>query len=842
MAKQQKKTSSSKPAEMGFSIGKLIPEKYKTPAAILVILILIAIFFAPILFGDKTTQSGDLIQAKSLREYATKERDTFALWNPYIFCGIPAVVTSASIRWFDLTSAAYSLTTIVTSSITKDINATFILSFFLLGFTTFFFMRDLGFNRGASLFTALALAFSTGIMILFFIGHITKLKSLAVFPFILMMLFRFQKQIKLMDILLLVLGLHLLVLSAHVQIVYYFMLVAVIFFAYYFTRSFITKDKFLQKQLLKSIVVFAGASVIAILMSYDTYSQILEYKPYSTRGTQSVTETQKTDGVQNNSYEYATNWSFSPGEIMTFIIPSYYGFGRSTYNGELSRNEPIEVNTYFGQMPFVDSAMYMGIIIFALGLFALIVRRKEPIIQFFGIVIVLFILISFGKNFPLIYNLLYYNLPMFDNFRAPSMILHVVQIIFPILAGFGVMSIISLRKERNIKIENALKYSAIALAVIFVLSLLMNDSLTSWFSQRVSNYTETLGQSRQAQTYTALTPYMGEMFTNDVTIALGLLTIMFGLSYAYSISKINRDLLLAGLIVLALFDLFRIGNRGASYVDAEMENEQLKEPEYISVINAQNDKAPYRLLNMKQRDNSLGSISNNGNFNVYFLKEDLYGYSAAKPRSYQDIVDVVSPANFTLWRMLGVKYIITDKPFPFEYFMEISVSQDSITFVNRNDKALSRIYFVDNVEEKSSVEILNAMKNNSFDPKKLAFVDKLDFKFDKGDSTNTADITQYKDESVIAKTISSGNNFLFFSTTYLPNWKALVDGVETQTYKTNHGFIGIVVPKGNHNVEFLYQSKGFTIGKYLSLILNIILFTGIIGLYIVKKKKPNNKE
>jgi hypothetical protein len=32
------------------------------------------------------------------------------------------------------------------------------------------------------------------------------------------------------------------------------------------------------------------------------------------------------------------SWSFSPGEVLTWIVPSYYGFGKSTYNGPLSQN------------------------------------------------------------------------------------------------------------------------------------------------------------------------------------------------------------------------------------------------------------------------------------------------------------------------------------------------------------------------------------------------------------------------------------------------------------------------------------------------------------------------
>lgn len=823
---------------MDLSFGKFIPEKYQTPALLLLIIILILIFFSPITFGGKTTYSGDLIQVKSLRSYVNQNRDGVSLWNPYIFCGVPAVATSMSLRWYDLTSVVYSYVSKIYSATFKDYNAIYTFSFVILALCTFFFMRSFGASRSVSLIVALATIFSTGILMLFYIGHITKLMTLALFPFILMVLFKFQKKIKLMDVLLFLLGTHLLVLSAHVQIVFYFALSILVYFLYFFIRSFILKDKFLQKQLFKSLGIAAVVGLFALLMSFDTYSQLLEYKPYSTRGTKSITEAQSTASPsQTDSYEYATNWSFSPGEVLTFIVPSYYGFGRSKYNGPLTQAPDVEVNTYFGQMPHVDTAMYMGIIIFMLALFTLVVRRKEPWVQFLGIVIVFFLILSFGKNLPFLYNFFYYYFPMFNNFRAPSMILHVLQIIFPILAGFGIIKIISLHDEPKAEFVKFFRNTTIVFAALFFLALILDGSISNWFTQRVNDHAALVGESGGAQMFTALAPYMSDMFTGDLFTAIALLTLTSGLIYLYITSKISRVFLIIGLAVIILFDLFRIGNRGASYIDAEIVNEQFKEPEYISVIKQQNDKEIYRLLNMKQRDNSLGSVSNNANFNVYFLQEDLYGYSAVKPRSYQDIVDVVTPANFTLWRMLGVKYVVTERPFPFEFFSQISVSQDSTTFVNRNDRVLPRIYFVDDVEEKSSMDILNSIKDNSFDPKKLAFVNKLDFKFDKGDSTNTATITQYKDEHVVAETNSSGNNFLFFGTTYLPGWKSFVDGNSAAIHKTNHGFQGIVVPKGKHKVEFIYEPESFVPGKYISLFLNLMLFGGLGYLFFASRKK-----
>ncbi len=845
MGKQQKKSAPQKSAEAGFKFSKYIPEKYQTPALLLLLFILILIFFSPVMFGDKTTSSGDLVQVKSLREYATKDRNGFSLWNPYIFCGMPAVATSMSLRWFDLTAALYSYASKIYSAFFHDYNAIYTFSFVILAFTAFFFMRSFGAGRGISFLVSVATIFSTGIVLLFYIGHITKLMSLAVFPFILMMLFKFQKKITWLDFVLFLLGIHLLVLGAHVQIVFYFILATVIYFVYFFVRSFITKDKTLKKQLLKSIGIVIVAGLIAFLMSFDTYAQLYEYKPYSTRGTKSVTELKETGAeLQNNAYEYATNWSFSPGEIMTFIVPSYYGFGKSTYNGPLTQNQDYEVNTYFGQMTSVDVAMYMGIIIFALGIFTLFVKWKDPVVQFFGIVVILFLLLSFGRTLPLFYNLFYYHFPGFDNFRSPSMILHIIQIIFPVLAGLGLMQIVSIREEKNPRKEKTFKYVAMTFAGLFVLFFLLSGSLGTWFTQRVNDYASSLGQSQraqqEAQTFNALAEYMTDMFKGDLLASFALLALVFVLIYMFIKFKLNKELFIAGIALLVLFDLFRVSHRGKSYVDSEKVNDLFREPNYISIIKQQNDQMPHRLLNLKQ-DGSLGGFSSNANFNVYFLQEDFYGYSAVKPRNYQDIMDVVGPVNPTLWRMLNVKYIVTDRQYVPDGFTNIYQSKDE--FVYSNGKALPRVYFVDSVARKSGVDVLNAIKNNLFDPQKVAFVEKLDFKFDKGDSTNSATITSYKDESLAVDVKCKGNNFLFFGTTYLPGWKAFVDGAAVQIHKANYGFQGIVVPQGKHKVEFVYEPKGFAAGKYLSLILNVLMFGGLaLALFVSKKKKPAEKQ
>jgi len=570
-------------------------------------------------------------------------------------------------------------------------------------------------------------------------------------------------------------------------------------------------------------------------MSFDSYAQLWEYNKYSTRGTESIVEKEQAPTSKNKSdfYEYATNWSFSPGEVLTFIVPSYYGFGHSTYQGPLTNGQPVKVNTYFGQMPFVDIAMYMGVVVLFLALFSIVANWKKPFIRYLTILIIISLILSFGRNFSILYDLFYHYFPFFDKFRVPSMILTVIQMSLPILAGYGLMTIIKLRKEPNEKIKNLIRNSMFVFAGLFVLSLLLNSAISSWFISRVQE------AGQKGQQLKPLYNYMAQMFTGDLMINMALVALTFGAAYAYIQKKVSADLMVTVIIVFALIDLFRIDIRGADYVDSQNMEQLFQTPTYILVIKQQKDGKPYRIVNFMEE--GMGSVRQNSNFNVYFLEQDLSGYSGVKPRTYQDYMDVVGPYNQTLWRMLNVKYLAFSQPVNVPGFRLLYSNEK--TFVYKNEYALPRAYFVDSVAQKNSLEILQGVKNNSFDPKKIAFLEDQDLDVDKPDSTAYLNIAEYKDEYIQLDVNASGQNFLFLGDTYYPfGWEAFVDGNETEIYKTNHGFRGIVVPEGLHKVEFRYIPESFFIGKYASLIINILLIGFLIfALTKLKIKTPESQ-
>jgi hypothetical protein len=829
-----------------FKLDKYIPEKYHILTFVLIILVLFLLFFSPLYFGGKTFQSGDIITSKSTSTYVGNHPEGFTLWNPYIFGGMPAYAISVGYKWFNLIFVSVDAVRSTFSSPFAVDYAKWTFYLLALAYTMFAFFYLQTKNKLISLLVALAVSFSTGVIVFLFIGHVTKLVALWVFPVIFLLLFNFQKRIKLLEVLLLIIFLDVMFLGWHVQIIFYVFFSVMIYFIYFFLRSFRLKDKFLRMQLVKSAGIFVLAVVVGLLIQSDNLTQVYEYTPFSTRGTESITEKQTgpTNQSESDFYQYATNWSFSPGEVLTFIIPSYYGFGKSTYQGPLSQNQPVEVNTYFGQMPFVDVAMYMGVIIFFLALFAMIADWKNPLVRFFTILSVIALLISFGRTFSVVYDLMFNYFPFFDKFRVPSMILVLVQLSFPILAGLGLVKILSLREKTDQRIEKIVRNSFYIFSGIFIISLILASPIKEWFIARVA------ANAEKGSRLQAIHDYMGDMFISDFRFAFFFTAATFGLAFGYIKRNLSADIFVLLVAIMVVVDLFRIDYRGETYTDNPEIEQLFNKPDYIQAIDNTGDKSIYRVLNLKQ-DGSIGSLNQNSNYLSYFSMYDIYGYSGIKPRAIQDYYDVLgSPANPTFWRMLNVKYIIFDKEVNSPDLQLIYSGNKTFVYLYKN--FLPRAYFVNTVNKKPDLEILNLVKNTQFDPMFIAFTDEEISGIEIPDTSAFVRIEKYEDEHIELNVNASGNNFLFLGDTYMSGqanyklfklptgWKAFIDGNETKIYRANHGFRGIVVPKGNHKIEFTYLPESFVISKYLAFTFSSLILLGLIVTIFLNSRKNKN--
>jgi hypothetical protein len=65
---------------------------------------------------------------------------------------------------------------------------------------------------------------------------------------------------------------------------------------------------------------------------------------------------------------------------------------------------------------------------------------------------------------------------------------------------------------------------------------------------------------------------------------------------------------------------------------------------------------------------------------------------------------------------------------------------------------------------------------------------------------------------------------LMFKTTYVPGWRASVDGRPVPTMLLTPGFIGVDVPAGQHSVRFEYRAGWL---KSLLLVLGVVVAVGV---------------
>ena len=72
------------------------------------------------------------------------------------------------------------------------------------------------------------------------------------------------------------------------------------------------------------------------------------------------------------------------------------------------------------------------------------------------------------------------------------------------------------------------------------------------------------------------------------------------------------------------------------------------------------------------------------------------------------------------------------------------------------------------------------------------------------------------------------------SEVYYPlGWNAFIDGQKADYVKTNYVLRGMYVPAGDHEIEFRFEPKSYTIGRTITIIANILVMLAIIVAMLV---------
>ena len=779
--------------------------------AIVTFVLLVMVYFAPQVFENKQLPQGDMISARGMghdaREYH-EQTGEWSHWSNSMFGGMPYNVTSG----VDSKSIFRPISALM--KVTFHGETTAVLWLLLIGF--YIFMLAVGSGPWLGIVGAIAFAFGSYNLIIIGAGHVTKGWVLATVPAVIggCMLCYQKKYIVGFIVTLLATGLN--VYWNHQQISYYTLLMLIPLAITYLVYAIREKK---QKQFWTASAALVVAAIMAIAPAMDKLLPTWDYSKETMRGGAVLKGTEDSEaGKSGLNREYAFQWSYGKAETMTLLIPNFYG-GSSNYAlGEDSETYKTvkkyagssqakqiakSLPTYWGDQPFTSGPVYAGAIIcflFVLGLLAV----KGPERWWLLAAVIIGILLSWGRNLPSLNNWLFDHLPLYNKFRTPSMSLVMTT---TAMAMLGMLALRALLKK-----EVELKHIYIATGITGGLCLLfalfpglaggftakMDAQLPEWLS-------ECLLDDRRA------------MLTSDAWRSLCFILLAAAGAFAYlKIEKMRSGILIALMGVLILADLWTVDKRFLNddhFVPKKRNLVTMTEADKQILA----DKDPnYRVLNL--------TTSTFNDAQTSYFHKSVGGYSPAKLRRYQDIIDYYFAGNINMnvLNMLNTRYVITQQGAQY------------------NPEAFGNAWFVQNIDWVNNPnEEIAAIGN--IDLLQKAVIDTC-WRTKVSDGlamTQPASIrlTNYANPgNLFYESESTEDGLAVFSEVYYKTWKAFIDGKEVPVLRANYILRAIEVPAGKHTIEFRCEDDLLLDTQIVSTIASCMVVLVIILLLVFRRK------
>lgn len=781
--------------------------------AILTFVVLVMVYFAPQVFQNKQLPQSDMVSARGMgydaREYH-EQTGEWSHWSNSMFGGMPYNVTSG----VDSKSIFRPIAQWMKVGFQGETSA--VLWLLLIGF--YIFMLAIGSSPWLGIVGAIAFAFGSYNLIIIGAGHVTKGWVIATVPAIIGgCLLCFQRKYVIGFIITLIAtGLN--VYWNHQQISYYTLLMLIPMAITYFVFAIREKE---QKRFWITSAILILAAIMALAPAADKLVPTWDYAKETMRGGAVLKGTEDSKaGESGLNRDYAFQWSYGKAETMTLLIPNFYG-GSSNY--ELDTNSETyqtvknyagssqakqfvkALPTYWGDQPFTSGPVYAGAIIcflFVLGLLVI----KGPERWWLLAATVIGILLSWGKNLPWLNNWLFDYLPLYNKFRTPSMSLVMTT------TAMAMLGMLALREIVDRKIQVRAAYIAVGITGGFCL-------LFALFPGIVGNFSAAMDGQMPDWLTNALIVDRRQMLTADAWRSLGFIIAAFVVTIGYlKIDKMKSWVLIVIVGVLILVDLWAVDKRFLHDGHFVPKKRSLVTMTEASKQILADEDPNYRVLNL--------TTSTFNDAQTSYFHKSVGGYSPAKLRRYQDIIDyyLSGRINMNVLNMLNTRYVITPEG------------------VQYNPSAFGNAWFVRQIEwvDTPNDEIAAIGSANL---KEIAVIDtcwrtKLNEDLIMSQPASIR-LTNYANPGqLFYESESTENGLAVFSEVYYKTWKAYIDGKEVPVLRANYILRAIEVPAGKHTIELKCHDELLSRMQIVSIIassLIILALLVLLGFYIKNK-------
>lgn len=719
----------------------------------------------------------------------------------------------------------------------------------LFGMMIGFFIMCLcmGMRWSRALFGAVAWGFSTYFIIIIGAGHIWKFTALMFIPPTIGGVALLYRGKYIAGTALAALFGALQLMSNHIQMSYYFMLV-ILAMVLAWLWSAIREHKTAQWGVATALMVLAGALAIGVNTPslYNSYSyskQTIRGKATDLPTEQGVKTDVKADGGLD--LDYMTAWSYGKSETWSLLLPNVKG--GATIRPEAGQNKMLtlaetdkaqqlyengaigpqeyqmlqQMPQYFGDQPMTNGPVYVGAFVLVLAVLALFVVQGPMKWALFAVSI-LAIMLSWGNNMMWFTELWANYVPGYNRFRTVASILVIVEFTIPLLAVLALAKLSKSEAPEQFKRNPWLYYSVVG---FFMLICLLGWISPGIFGSTLSaQETEMLQQQgffsnpQAAGFIQAVKDVRLSMISADAMRSFWFIAFSAVIVWLY-LKRIlkNAKVMVCLVTALTLIDLFQVNTR---YLNSESFTEPAEFAGFTPTAADKailNDTSYYRVMDVQGFGDARSS---------YFHKT-IGGYHAAKLTRYNDLITKqiggekgINPA---VLNMLNAKYILNGE----EYQL--------------NPEALGNAWFVDRIiyvdgaqAEMAGLDSLDVAHSAVADK---SFAEMLG-KSEQKNAGDTIALTYYSPDKLSYRSRSAKGGVAVFSEVYFPDgWQATIDGKPVQIGRVNYVLRALKVPAGEHHIEFIFAPQAVKTTNTLatiSVILIYVLCALALGLLIWK--------
>ena len=732
--------------------------------------------------------SDQYIAGYSFREFGARVlRATggFALWNPYLFGGMPYVGAMHGDIFYPTAFMRLVMPT--------DVAMTWgmIIHYILGGYATYVFLRALGMKFTGALVGAVAYMLSGWNASYVNPGHDGKIFVGAMLPLILLCVLRGVRDGKNWSWGALAAFVGLGMLSPHPQLMSYLLMGAGLFALYVaFGMGAVSPERGVA---FRRLGFALGAITLGFAISAIQYLPVMEYTPFSPR-------------AGGKDYAFATSYSFPPVELFNTLIPEFTGI----------------LDKYWGPNRIHHHSEYVGAAVWLLVVAAFRSKIRGRNTWFFAGMVVLFTLWALGGFTPF-YQLIYNLVPGSKFYRAPSTVFFMAAFATAVLAGYGAQGLVDVAPSRRFLIAGA---GAIGLILVLGVTGALSGVAASFAAPEVSdlvdrNSGDLLLGSVRAMAFAGLA----------LTIAL--------LRARQRFSAAVATWALTAIVVVDQVSVMRQYWRFLPPASVTFATDPAIE--YIRKATAAN---PGRVLEISPR--VAGSAPRDPNLGrsglmAYGIRQ-VAGYHGNELRRFDDLLGEQNLANPNFWQLANARFFYTD-------LVEPPLQGAKLVAGPARDAAGSMIYLYELPGDNRAAWVAPAMIKAAdsvtlttiLDPRfpvhsVAIFNDSASIKAAQLSAPPTplelnVTITTY-DAGAISLKLSApapAGSALVVSENFYPGWNATVDGSPVTASRAMYSLIGVPLPTGARQVELRFTSASFQKGKLITLVaigLTLLMFIG----------------